>query len=116
MEPSSTPMAPTKPAPKLSAAQTKALYKFSGSGGHGYGEYAYLPRSTARALAKMGLVRLGWVRTTGLGGQRRSMPWGLATAAGMAVLNSMQRHVSELPMEPYGWSPASEGWLPGSTK
>ena len=44
-------------------------------GGHGYGDYAYLPSRTAEALARAGLVTLGFLRRG-----RRSIAW--ATLAG----------------------------------
>jgi len=62
---------------KLSDAQVNGLRKFSQAGGHGYGEYAYLSRATAKSLAKKGLVTLSY---------RGKYPWGEATELGRKVL------------------------------
>jgi len=74
-------------AKKLSKAQLKALEDFAQAGGHGWGEYAYLGRRTAKALEKRGLVELP-VRRVGSG---RWMPWGYITQAGLDVLNAERR-------------------------
>ena len=67
---------------KLSPAMVRALRDFAEPGGHGYGEYAYLARPTAKALRDRGLVTLS---TRDLGGGRK-MGWGVATEAGVAIL------------------------------
>ena len=68
----------------LSATQIKALRDFAQAGGHGYGEYAYLSRPTAKSLERRGLVRLfpRWA------GPRsgKVLSWGEATEEGKAFL------------------------------
>ena len=46
--------------PRLTPAQAKALREIQQPGGHGIGPYSYLPEKTAEALARLGLVVLGW--------------------------------------------------------
>lgn len=72
---------------KLSDAQWKALEKIAQPGGHGYGEYAHLSRATAKALAKKGLVTLGY-RPSGVYPGRR--PHAEITDAGRALLKQRQ--------------------------
>jgi len=96
---------------KLTKTQMDALSRFAQAGGHGYGSYAYLPTPTARALARMGLVRLGWVPSL----DTRSRPVGVATEAGMIALSTRyewDKTVRPVPTDPYGFRPAPEGWLP----
>lgn len=71
---------------RLSLAQWKALDKFTQPGGHGHGEYAYLPTPTAKVLERRGLVTLG--RKSPLRGH--SFPHGEATAAGRDMLNAIR--------------------------
>lgn len=73
----------------LTHAQWDALDKFAQPGGHGYGEFAYLPIPTARALERRGLVTLG--RRESLRG--RLFRHGEATAAGRAVLASIKAEI-----------------------
>ena len=71
---------------KLNGAQRDALEKISQSGGHGYGEYAYLNRRTAQALEKMGLVKLGYRKM----GDGRSKGWGRITLKGIWILAALR--------------------------
>jgi hypothetical protein len=87
----------------MTKAQQEALRKFAQAGGHGYGEFSYLSKPTARALTRMGLVRLGWRRATY---GRGNIPWGVATQAGVEALGYGRTEA------PYGFMPAPEGWLP----
>lgn len=84
-------------AKKLTAAQLKALQDFAQPGGHGWGEYAYLGRRTAKALEKRGLVELPMRRI----GPGRYLPWGRLTQAGLDALNEHLRSkdLPELPAE-----------------
>ncbi len=96
--------------PALSEAQMKALSQFAQHGGHGYGENAYLSTATAKSLAKAGLVRLGWRRSG-----TKDISWGLATEAGIDILDADPMRAAfhySIPPEPYGWTPAPVGWLP----
>jgi hypothetical protein len=72
---------------RLSNAQVRALEDFAQPGGHGYGEYAYLSRPTARALEAKGLVSLT-IRDCGGGVRRR---WGSATEAGHQTLQEIRQ-------------------------
>lgn len=71
----------------LTEVQWTALDKFNQPGGHGFGEYAYLPTPTAKALEARRLVKLGRRYYDG----HRSMLWGEITPAGRALLNAVQR-------------------------
>ncbi len=98
---------------KLSPAQVKALHKFAQAGGHGYGEYSGLPKTTARVLGSLGLVRFGWVRI----GSGKSMAIGLATEAGQTLLASLSgTTVRPVWPDPYSFTAAPVGWLPGRAK
>lgn len=72
---------------KLSRAQIRALEDFAQAGGHGYGEYAYLSRATAKALASRGLVTLTY-RILGGG---KKMGWGFITDEGREALRQLRR-------------------------
>lgn len=69
--------------PRLSPAMWRALDDFAQPGGHGYGEYAYLSRATAKALRRRGLVTLG-SRTSCF--HARQIAWGWATEEGKRLL------------------------------
>jgi hypothetical protein len=69
----------------LSDAQIRALEDFAQPGGHGYGEFAYLSRATARVLARRGFVTLG---TRDVGDRR--IAWGWATRDGLDALRQLR--------------------------
>jgi hypothetical protein len=75
---------------KLSEAQRRALDKISQSGGHGFGEFAYLGGRTVAVLERLGLVTVG--RKTHPSRPGRSMPWAIAKGAD----------------EPYGFTSSEE--------
>jgi hypothetical protein len=95
---------------KLSSAQTRALEKFCQLGGHGFGEFAYLSRATALALARMGYIRIG-TKQSGLGSALDRLSWGIATQAGYDALKADTTafcpsifYGDEPHYKPYGWS------------
>jgi hypothetical protein len=92
---------------KLTPAQIEALFKFSSSGGHGFGEYSYLPRATALSLARRGFVMLGTRMLLGMGGRPRSASWAVLTAAGLEALRATGTVLAprELAPLPYDFSP-----------
>jgi hypothetical protein len=71
---------------RVTEPQWEALDKFGQAGGHGFGEYAYLPRPTAKVLARRGLVELGRRSLSG----SRSIPWGTITDAGRELLAAVK--------------------------
>ena len=73
---------------KLTPAMLDALYKFSNPGGHGFGEYAYLARSTTLALARLGYVTIGSRTILGWGGAPRSIAWAVLTETGLEAFRA----------------------------
>lgn len=63
---------------KLTKTQQAALKKIEQSGGHGVGPYSFIRSSTARVLARLGLVVLGSRR---LPGEDRPVEWAIATGS-----------------------------------
>ena len=61
----------------LTQAQRNALYKFSQAGGHGFGEYSFITKPTARVLQRLGLIEVSY---------QRGWELGTITDAGRAVL------------------------------
>lgn len=94
------------PTTKLSQAQVDALDKFAQAGGHGFGSYAYLSKSTAWSLAHKGYIRVGSVYDSRTG---RSRMVGAITPEGLEALHAATGHPfpklenSSVKHLPYDW-------------
>jgi hypothetical protein len=92
---------------KISPAQIDALGKFAQAGGHGFGEFAYLSVSTAKALYRLHYIEVGMKPV--MGGDR--IRWGVVTPEGLAALNACSvasgraPESSSLAHRPYGFQP-----------
>jgi hypothetical protein len=96
---------------KLTQAQVRALEKFAQAGGHGFGEFAYLPRATAYALARLGYIRIGTKQAGFAGSALNRISWGVATQAGYDALKTEKGafcpstfYGDDPTCQPYGWS------------
>lgn len=95
---------------KLTQAQVRALEQFASVGGHGFGEFAYLSRATAYALARLGYIRIG-TKQAGWGSALERISWGIATQVGYDALKAEKGafcpsafYGDDPTCQPYGWS------------
>jgi hypothetical protein len=111
----------------LSPTQIKALQKIAQAGGHGFGEYCYLSRTTAMALYLRDLIEVGSKYV----GEGNYLPTACIKPAGLDALDAVEqakadkynatamkfgwaeretprlqnRENSSLVHKPYGWKP-----------